>query len=106
VREKQKALNAILSDTEVSGPFLLYLRPFSSARSYPVKSTLRGWADRMICGSRWDIETALSFALNTRAPLFAIGDVRGSIGAVKLFVPDDDWKRKFEKLCNGLRQFL
>jgi signal peptidase I len=101
VREKQKALNSLLSESEPQGSYFLYLRPFISSRAYPVKNNLRGWADRLLCGSKWDVETALSFALQRHSPLFAIGETKSSIGAIKLFTPDDLWKQKFEKLCDG-----
>jgi signal peptidase I len=100
-KAKQRALNSVLSELQPQGSYYLYLRPFGSAKKYRIKSALRNWGDRALCGRLWDIETALSFALQRYGPIFAIGDKYGSIGAIKVFTDDTTWKEKFAQLCHA-----
>jgi hypothetical protein len=73
-------------------PFVLYLRPFSSAHRFAVANSIPERVDRLLIGSWWDIELALTFAMDSSEPVVAVGDKYRSFGAAKLLASDAIWQ--------------
>ncbi len=72
--------------------YVLYLRPFMTASRLWVENGMEKRADRFLIGSYWDIELALSLAVEPHARLLAIGGGDEGEGAAKLAVDDEHWR--------------
>jgi signal peptidase I len=100
VRIKQQALNSALAYTSLADKsFFVYLRSFDTAGRVPIKNTIGDWTERSLVGKYWDIEHALTTALDQEGLLVAIGDKRESVGAAKFLASDEEWKQRFSDLC-------
>lgn len=65
VRIKQQALNSALAYTSLADEsFFVYLRSFDTAGRAPIKNTIGDWTERSLVGKYWDIEHALTTALD------------------------------------------
>jgi signal peptidase I len=104
VRIKQQALNSALAYTSLADKsFFLYLRSFNKAGRISIKKTIGDWTERSLVGQYWDIELALTTALDQEGLLVAIGDKRESVGAAKFVASDEEWKQRFSDLCSRAR---
>lgn len=99
--DQQQKLNHWAARTEVDGPSILYLRPFMTAGRLYVRCSVRSIAERFLYGPRWDLEMALSHAVDPDAQLVAIGEVKGGFGAAKLTTSDEQWKQVLERLATS-----
>lgn len=91
-RRHQQSLNAAAATSITARDFVLYLRPFFTSSQLPVRCRLPGLFERWIVGRFWDLELALSLALEGKKLLVAVGDKSGSLGAVKLISSDEAWR--------------
>jgi len=73
--------------------FALYLRPFTSARKHLVPNSMPERSDRLLIGAWWDIEFAITLAMDGAMPLVAVGDKHRSFGASKVLTTDSAWKQ-------------
>jgi signal peptidase I len=91
-RQHQQSLNAAAATSISARDFVLYLRPFFTSRLLPVRCRLPSLFERWIVGRFWDLELALSLALEGKKLLVAVGDKSGSLGAAKLMSSDEAWQ--------------
>jgi hypothetical protein len=78
---------------------VLYLRPFFAAGQMRVNTNAARFLDAVMLGGRWDVELAITFALERRNPVLALGHVKGEYGAAKLSVDDADWQQTMMDLA-------
>jgi signal peptidase I len=104
VRIKQQALNLALAYTSLADQsFFLYLRSFDTSGRTKIRNTIGDWTERSLVGQYWDVEHALTAALDQEGLLVAIGDKRDSVGAAKFVTSDELWKQRFRELCARAR---
>ena len=101
VRVKQQALNSALAYTSlVDKSYFVYLRSFASGGRTLIRNRFGDWTERSLVGKYWDIEHALTSALEEEGLLVAIGDKGHSVGAAKFLSSDEDWRKRFFELCS------
>lgn len=100
-RRHQQSINAAAVTSISARDFVLYLRPFFTSRQLPVRCRLPSLFERWIVGRFWDLELALSLALEGKKLLVAVGDKAGSLGAAKLVSSDEAWQDLVIRLMRG-----
>ena len=100
LRHSQLLINSTISDSVYSlNNIVLYLRPFFAAGQMRVNTTAARFLDAVMLGGRWDVELAITFALERRNSVVALGQVKGEYGAAKLTVDDTVWQKTMMDLA-------
>lgn len=91
-------------------PFALYLRPFATTGRLIVTNPKRRWLPILPSyfehEETLEFETLLSEALAPDLPLIALGKPGEHVGAGRLAVRDEDWRKVFLQLIGSARWIL
>ena len=77
-----------------------FLRPFFTSGKLRTDIVPENFVDGVLLGHRWDLEFALTLALEGTSPLIALGDVHGEYGAAKIITSDEQWQSKMIAAAN------
>ncbi len=105
-RRRQFHLNTRAATIVESEPFTLYLRPFRTSGRLPVLCQLPKTTDRWLMGKTWDLEFALTIAVDDVAPLVAIGHQSASLGAAKVTASDETWRETMLDLARRAQHIV
>lgn len=101
MKSVQLSLNSTAEQSGASNvpdKFVLFLRPLSPANA--VECAVEGRTNRLVFGERWNLELALSMKLHPDYEVVAVGEKKFSIGAKKIFTPDEAWQALVGGLLN------
>ena len=77
-----------------------FLRPFFTSGKLRTDIVPENFVDGVLLGHRWDLEFALTLALEGTSPLIALGDVHGEYGAAEIITSDEQWQSKMIAAAN------
>jgi signal peptidase I len=102
---RQLHLNASLAQKPPKD-FVPYLRSFRRTGAVVVRNHLQRLADRSLLGHFWDIELALSLALEAKLPVVAVGAKASSLGSAKFTTNDASWQALVVDLASRARAIV